>query len=448
MAPLTENPSVWPLLLGLQQRCMRALDAAELGFVITNETWHLIPYRQAVVFQTDRLGNPVLKTVSGLATITDETPFTLWLGRLCRIASADFLSGDPMRLDVAMLEHELAEGWAEWWPEHALFVPLTAPSGRRVGAVLLVRENRWNDDDLQLVSILAETWGYCLNAMIGDRSTLADHWKRAKNHPRRTPILIALALLIVFPVRLSAVAPAEIIPLQAQAIAAPMEGVVKTFWVPPNSLVKQGQPLFSLDDTTLRNRRDVAQKALAVAQADALAAQQKAFDNIQSKGDLSTLIGRVKEKEAELAYLGESLARIEVKAPLDGILVYGDPNDWLGKPVVTGERIAQLAQPNDLGVLMWLPVADAISLEAGASMRVYLQVSPLSSLAAELEQTSYQATVSPGGVASYRIRGRLVAGDEARIGLRGVAKVYGAWRPLIYWVMRRPLGALRQWLGV
>lgn len=448
MAPLIENSSVWPLLLGLQQRCMRALDAAELGFVVANETWHLIPYRQAVVFQTDRLGNPVLKTVSGLATINEETPFTLWIGRICRIASADFPGGEPMRIDLGMLTRELAEAWAEWWPEHAVFVPLAAPSGRRVGAVLLVREIPWEDGDLQLLGTLAETWGYCLHAMIGHRSTLADYWDRARNHPWRKPILIALGLLTLLPVRLSAVAPAEIIPLQAEVVAAPMDGVVKTFWVPPNSVVKQAQPLFSLDDTTLRNRRDVAQKALAVAQADALAAQQKAFDNVQSKGDLSTLIGRVKEKEAELAYLDESLARIDVKAPLDGIFVYGDPNDWLGKPVVTGERIAQLAQPDDLGVLMWLPVADAINLEPGASMRIYLQVSPLSSLSAELVQTSYQATVSPSGVASYRIRGRLAAGSEARIGLRGVAKVYGAWRPLSYWLMRRPLGALRQWLGV
>ena len=43
---------------------------------------------------------------------------------------------------------------------------------------------------------------------------------------------------------------------------------------------------------------------------------------------------------------------------------------------------------------------------------------------------------------------QLAAGDSAHIGLRGVAKVYGGWRPFIYWVMRRPLGALRQWIGL
>ena len=204
----------------------------------------------------------------------------------------------------------------------------------------------------------------------------------------------------------------------------------------------------SLDDTTLRNRREVAQKTLEVSRADALAAQQKAFDNQQSKAELSVLSGRVKEKEAELAYLDEALARVEVKSELDGVFIYTDANDWVGKPVVTGERIGQLAQSAELGVLAWLPVGDAINLEAGADMRVYLQVAPLSALSATLQQASYQATPSPDGIAAYRVRGKLDAGEFARIGLRGVAKIYGGWRPLGYWILRRPLGAMRQWLGL
>jgi hypothetical protein len=442
----------WPLLVSLQQRCLRARDSAELGFVIANETWHLLPYGQASVFQADRLGKPVLRTISGLATLQEETPFTLWLSRLCTLASANFSGREPRRLAAGFLSTgsitALQEGWEEWWPPHAVFVPLTAPGGRRIGIVMLVRDTAWDDAELQLLGVLAETWSHCTNALTGDRHTLKEYWEVLRAHPRRRQIVTVIAIIALFPVRLSALAPAEIIALQAQAIAAPMDGVIKTFHVPPNTSVKQGQPLLSLDDTTLRNRRDVAHKALAVARADALATQQKAFDNLQSKSEMAALVGRVREKEAELAWLDETLARVDVLAPIDGVFVYADPNDWLGKPVVTGERVAQLAQPSDLGVLMWLAVGDAINLEPGATMRVYLQVSPLSPLSAELVQTSYQATLSPDGIASYRIRGKLSAGSEARIGLRGVAKVYGDWRPLLYWMLRRPLGSLRQWMGI
>lgn len=441
----------WPLLLSMQQRCMRATTIAELGFVIANETWHLVPYVQASLFRLDKLGRLSLQAVSGLGVVEEDTPFTLWLTRLCNAVAASEQSAQAHRLEASMLaagEQAVRDGWSEWWPPHGVFVPLMAPSGMLVGGVFLVREQPWNDNELTVLSLLAETWGYCCHALQGDRPRLREYWDRLRSHPRRKQWLTVLAIVCLFPVRLSALAPAEIVPLQAEVVAAPMDGVVTAFHVPPNTVVKQGQALFSLDDTTLRNRREIARQGLAVARADALATQQKAFDNPQSRADLAALAGKVREREAEVAWLEESLGHVTVSASIDGIFTYSDANDWLGKPVVTGERIAHLAQANDLGVLMWLPVGDAINLEPGAAMRVYLQVSPLSSISAELVQTSYQATLSPDGIASYRIRGKLAPDSDARLGLRGVAKVYGDWRPLLYWVLRRPLGAARQAIGI
>jgi hypothetical protein len=117
--------------------------------------------------------------------------------------------------------------------------------------------------------------------------------------------------------------------------------------------------------------------------------------------------------------------------------------------VVTGERILLLADPKDAGVLVWLPVADAINLNTGAEMRLFLHVAPLSPLAARLTQTSYQATLSPEGVASYRIRGAFDGpAAEARVGLKGTAKLYGRRVFLGYVLFRRPLAAVREWTGL
>jgi multidrug resistance efflux pump len=212
--------------------------------------------------------------------------------------------------------------------------------------------------------------------------------------------------------------------------------------------VKQNALLFTLDDTSLAARRDVAAKALEVARADALLAAQKAFDNDRSRADLAVLQGKVKEREAELALLTQQLGRLEVRAPRGGIAVFGDPNDWIGRPVVTGERIAQLADPRDAGVLVWLAVADAINLEPGADIRLFLHVAPLSPLPARLTQTSYQSMLSPEGVAAYRIRGAFERPEaEARIGLKGTAKLYGERVPIAYIALRRPIAALREWTG-
>ena len=110
----------------------------------------------------------------------------------------------------------------------------------------------------------------------------------------------------------------------------------------------------------------------------------------------------------------------------------------------------QIADPRDAGVLVYLPVADAITLETRSALRIFLHVSPLSPLSAKLTETSYQSVLSPDGIASYRLRGTLDDGstDAARIGLTGTAKVYGDSVALIYYVLRRPLAHLRQWSGM
>ena len=153
--------------------------------------------------------------------------------------------------------------------------------------------------------------------------------------------------------------------------------------------------------------------------------------------------------EAAIA-AGAAYIETDVRLTRDGIAVFGDTNDWEGRPVATGERILQLADPADAGVLVYLPVADAITLEPGARVRVFLHVSPLDPLEATLTETSYLAVVSPDGIAAYRLRGTLAPqhGARARIGLKGTAKLYGRSVPLAYALLRRPFAALREWSGL
>ncbi len=466
---MPDSAGLWPVFASLQRQALQAPDIAALGFVVANETWHLVPYQQACVCLLDGLGRWQVQSVSGLVSVHESTLFTQWVQKLCahlldELPPRGGLLAQPFTAEpvterrrsrlaqpftAADLPADLASSWREWWPAQALCLPLDTLHGVRVGALLLTAEQPWSEAQRHWLQLLRDTYAHAFAHLRGRSLYWRERWQGWREQPRRLVWLAAAVLAFsALPVRTSVLAPAEIIALHAEAVTVPVDGVVKTIHVEPNRKVRAGELLASLDDTTLRNRHAVATEALAVARADALAAQQKAFDQNQSRADLAALQGRVRERNAELAHLQESLQRLEIRASHDGVFVYSDPNDWLGKPVMTGERLGQLAQPDDLGVLVWLPVPDAINLEEGADMRVYLQAHPLSALPASLEQTSYQASLSPEGVASYHIRGRLTDGKAEHIGLRGVAKVYGERYPLVYWVFRRPLGALRQWAGL
>lgn len=439
-----------------EERCRAASSVEALAFTIANETFHVLPYRQALVWRHASSG-PDLMAVSGLVSLPEDSPFTVWVRRLVKALwpsmgvtaqvfdLALLESGQPDTGSPAGLSPQVIDGWREWWPAHLVLVPVVK-DGQRLGAVMFLLPDPPSLEEMGALSRLQSSWSYCAWALTKGRGSIA----------ARLPLRIArwvlagivLAMLMI-PIPQTVLAPAEIVALNAVAVAAPVDGVIKTFHVRPNQAVRAGQLLFSFDDTTLRNRREVAARGLDVAAVESHSAQQKAFDDSKARGEVATLQGRIAERRAELRAVEEQLKRIDVLAPRDGIAVFGDVNDWQGRPVVTGERVMQLADPKEAGVMVFLSVADAISLEEGARIRVFLNVAPLSPLEARLSETSYLAVLSPDGVSSYRLRAKFTASDQdaSRIGLKGTAKLYGETVLLGYYLLRRPLSAARQWSG-
>jgi hypothetical protein len=442
-----ENLSMTTLdaMLHLEQRAFEADTPSALGFTVVNEALALVSYRQAAFFARTASGKLKLKTASGLVSVAEDSPYAIWLGKFAQSFGS---AKGCRRFDFSDAPAEFVDGWEEWLPEHLLLASLFDSAGVDVGLVLYARDTPWADPELHMLDRVHQAYGYCLSALNRAPKRFGSAMFSIFRGRRAKWLAFAVVLALFIPVRLSALAPAEVIALSAMAVASPQDGVVSDFFVQPNAPVKTGDKLFSLDDSALASKREVARRGVSVARADLLVAQQRAFDDLKSKGELASANGRVDEKEAELSLVESSLDRVIVKAERDGVAVYGDPNDWLGKPVQTGERVMQLADPRDAGVLVWLPVGDALNLEPGAPIRLFLHTKPLDPLPATLLQTSYQAILSPEGVSAYRLRGKFDAGtDAARIGLRGTARVSGDWAILGYYLFRRPIAALREWTG-
>lgn len=438
--------SVLSVLLTLNQRLIQAESLQELGFIIANDSWQVLKFRQAAVYLPVAGGRLKLSAVTGLTPTKEATPFTLWLDRVQRhlLKKEGIVSAKPFT--KGELPQDLADGWGEWWPEFAYIVPIRRAE-RTVGVVFLVREVAWTETDQQLILHLAEQWQYCVASLL-DRKKPSILSRIAAT---KLFVWFALAAIIAsgfIPVRLSAMAEAEIISLNSEVVSSPAAGVIEQFFVEPNTSVRQGDPLFELDKQELQNDIAVARQTIEIAKADLDRAQQQSFSDPQSKAQLASLRGKLREQELTLASLNDLASRMVARANRDGLLVYTDKNDWLGKPVVTGERVAELADENQLGVALWLPANDAINLSPGADVRVFLQVDPLNPIAAQVTKTSYQVGQSPDGIAAYYLRAELSDGQAPRIGLRGIAKIYGEERSLAYWMFRRPIGGVRQWLGL
>ena len=446
---MTDEVALYGAIATLEARARAVGSVAELMVIIANDVHPLLPFQQALVFAQPHQ-TWELAAVSGLARPSEDSPYLVWLRRMAIWLAAQLAVGErgPRWLTAADLpvgRDDLRDGWHEWWPSGLWVASLYRQSGAALGHLCFLLDAPPAPVLLPHLERLFATYSH-----EWDLATRQDHrWQVNFTARQKRFACLAVAMLCLLPVRQSALGPAEIISLDAIAVASPLDGVVKTFHVRPNQAVAAGEPLFSLDDTTLKSRLEVAQRSVQVADAELLSATHKAFDNTQSKSEITLLTGRAQEKRAELAATKHQLARIDVLAARAGVAIFGDVNDWIGKPVVTGERIMQLANPAHLGLLVYLPVADAIALEEGAPVKLYLTTQPLSSLEGEIFQTSYQATFSDEGIASYRLQGRFTSPPgDVRIGLRGTAKVSGGWVVLGYYLIRRPLAALRESLGV
>ena len=127
--------------------------------------------------------------------------------------------------------------------------------------------------------------------------------------------------------------------------------------------------------------------------------------------------------------------------------VIDDPQTWKGRPVRVGERILSIADPAMVEVTVMVPVKDAVVLEPGNEVRLFLDTDPLHSLKATVQYVVYESTMA-GEWPAYKVRARLETSTPApRIGLRGTARIYGQNTTLFYYLLRRPITATRQWLG-
>ena len=448
--PGSRPPPSNPLLelLTLSRRARQAGSAQELAFVLVNDTRALVPYRQAALWSAH-----AVKALSGVVEPEANAPYVQWLRRLF-----GYLQGHHAAMTTVtavQLPSELAEQWAEWLPPEALWLPIGAGS-EDAGGLLLAGDSPWPADALPLLTEWLDMWQHAWRA----RTQPADvslgglvrrftgiragqpWWKQ-----RRTLIAAAAIAAMFIPVRLSVLAPGELVPAHPVAIRAPVDGVIGQFHVQPNEAVKAGQPLFGFDEAPLAAHREVSAQALATAQAEYRQQAQQAVSDARSKAQLAALLGKIEEKRAESEFVDSQFARSRVTAPQDGVVMFDDPSEWIGKPVQTGERIMRIAAPGDVEVEAWLPIGDAIALPENATVQLYLAADPMTPVAARLRYVAHEAMPRPDGTYAYRVRARLDAPTAQRVGLKGTAKLSGDQVPLAYWVMRRPWATIRQWLG-
>ena len=456
----TPKPAVLSLL-ELARRARHAESGLALQFILVNQTHELAPYLISALWIEDE----GIVMQSGVTEVERHAPFIMWLSHLSQYLSET--QKKITHIEPSMLSTKDVDEWESNLPPEALWLPFYA--NKKKAGLVICREEAWTDQEIKLLSEWIDTWAHAWNKMhvqslpgemhqLGQSfkawMTLSDGKKDEgffsslwRNKRRRFFILIFAVLLI--PMRLTVLAPAEIVSSKPAIIRVPIEGVVDEFFVKPNQKVVEGQPLLKLDLTSLKSRLQIAQQETQVATTEYRQRTLQSLSDAKSRTQLASQEGKASEKKLETAYVKDLLEKAQIKSPRDGVAIFDDPSQWIGKPVAAGERVMIIANERDIEIEAWLSVSNAIDLPRNAKVTFYLNTSPLSPIEGVVKSIGYEAIQRPDSTYAYRLRADVTSKHlNQRIGLKGTAKVSGRYVPLAYWVFRKPLALARQLLGL
>ena len=410
------------------ERAVLAYEAAlreagnrhELERLIVDDAPRLVGCLNAFLFRRDRRGRRRMILATGLSAVEPQAP---------AVRETEALAADlPPQIGRTHVNGRDALGFA-----------LVDRQERELAFVVLVGAGWFDAGQRRMAARLRTVWSHALLSFGARPARPA--W------PRAIRLCLAGALLgaLAWPVPLVALAPYEIVARDPAILASTMDGAVAEIVVPDNAHVKAGTVIATLEQGELRSGLDVAERRLELALAQLRGAEQARFAHGRDRPDIDTATAEHAVATAERDRHRSRLDRSVLRAPQGGIVLHGGREEWRGRPVRAGERIAAIASPDRIEARLELAVADAVVLSKGATASLFPDADPLGSLSARVTRVSYLPQTTGDGRLIYTLRASVEG--RPRIGQRGVARVTGESVPLALWLMRRPVTWLRQTFG-
>ena len=441
------NETLPSTLLAETEALLSTTSEADTFLVAVNAMAPLVAAGQAVLWLR-RFGSPKIVAVAGLASVERHTDFTHWFETLARQfpgSGDDAVEGVPDTFEDSYLQAERGI----YLLEHSLHLPLRSPKTGLIGGIFVARDHGFSPEEIAVLARFAQSVFRMLTHWRARSGMRLSQWLRVTLRVT-VPVLLlgGLALGLMTPVRQSAIASVEVSARDAMPITATQDGVIERVLVRPNQEVRAGTPLVRYDGAVVRSKLFVAQQNVGVAQAELDRTTGKSFGDENARTELRTLRARVAEKSAETRYLHELARRLEIRSSASGFVIFSDAEEWAGRSVQSGERIMLLADPAKIWLTLYVPVEEAIPLSDEPEIEFNLDIDPLQTRHAKVVESAYEAVIMPDGRAAYLMHAVLDSGDALpRIGLKGVARIYGSRNMLGYLLIRKPLRALRRTLG-
>lgn len=436
--------------LQFENKLRLADNIQELSVVIVNQISTLISCEQVILFGRSINLKSKTTSISNISSVDDTSPFVQFMNELSDYLVKSATKDKTTIFSLKDLPENLRIELSEYGSKYMMLVPLeiTKNNVQVSYHLLILNYKEFSQKEIELMDFLKLPISHSIFAL-RQCSIFNLINKKYMNSKYYKIIIFVMFLIMILPVKMSVLSPCEIVAKEPLVITSPMEGVIDIVSVQPNQFVNKGDLLVKLDKTDLKNNYLISLKKMESVKAELLTAKQTGFYNYEKKLEVAQLETQVELSIAEVNYAKSLLDKTEIISDLEGLAILEDPNEWKGKPVVTGERILLIANPNQVEIKIMLPVYDALFIENGSNVKIFLDNMIFKSWNGKINRISYKPQITSENTLAYQIIASFEDKDIElpKIGLRGTAKIYSNYVPLFYYLFHKPITWLRQIIG-
>jgi biotin carboxyl carrier protein len=383
-------------------------------------------------------------------------------------ARSDIVRALEAALDEALLRDDLSV-----WPSpdestrHALLAhqklcaqcsvscavssPLCDEHGDVVGVWLLLGDSEAiaSPEKLAFIRGCRNSIGICLHALLraegGPVTRLSRRLGRTWNSWRAriavaAVILVLAALVIPVPYKIGC--DCQIQPVTRRFVAAPYDATLEKSLVAPGDVVSRGDVLARIDEREIRWELAglVADYHRAGKQRDAAMASHNVVEAQLAKLEMERL-------ELKIRLLEHRVENLEIKSPIDGIVISGDLEKAEGAPLAVGQTLFEIGPLDKMIVEIEIPEDEIAHAEPGQNVSVRLDAYPQRKWGARIEKIHPRSEVREH-VSVFVAEISIDNSDRLlRPGMNGRAKLTAARHTLAWNLFHKPWDWCAERLG-
>ena len=440
-------------VVSLTSELDRAQTLQSAALIIVNQLKRLTQSQQVAFATCNRNSLPKLLAVSDLESIDHSLDATRATTQACgqSILLENMVVYPDRRKDANTADTLPLEQYCKSNGFDAcISLPIVNRDEKIIGSLLLAVAPKQVDEAgyLQYLTQLSQKISSHLEVVLKANQSLTDHaissvQDKLSGRAGRIAMMVMgvllLAMLIPLPYKVNC--DCEIQPVLRRFIAAPHNGVLDKNLVENGDVVREGQVVANLDGRQLRIELaglEAELKGTSKKRSAAMASNQIA--------DAQIAFSEMKKLKSEIQLVEDKLTNLEIRSPIDGIVVAGDLEKVEGAPVEMGQTLFEVGPLNRMLAEIAIPEQEIPYVQPG--MNIYIKLN------------AYPFKTWQGTVAKIHPKSEIKDQDSVFIaevelenvdlnlkpGMKGSAKVVSKSYPIGWNLFHHPLERLRYWM--